>query len=87
MGQHHFYLKPCLVLSNEMGKDILLCQITSQRVLKDSFSISLGKEETENGTLSINSYIRCNMLFTGYKADSKKIICKLKKILIWKYAN
>ena len=72
-------LRPCLVLSNEMGEDILLCQITSQRVLKDIFSISLSKEETENGTLLIDSYIRCNMLFTGDKTDSKKVICKLKK--------
>jgi len=72
-------LRPCLVLSNEMGEDILLCQITSQRILKDIFSINLSKEETENATPLIDSYIRCNMLFTGNKTNLKKVICKLKK--------
>jgi len=27
----------------------------------------------------IDSYIRCNMLFTGNKTNLKKVICKLKK--------
>lgn len=70
-------LRPCLVLSNEMRHDILLCQITSQRVQADEFSIELGKEETELGTLSIDSLVRCNMLFTGDKADVKKVLCRI----------
>jgi mRNA interferase MazF len=70
-------LRPCLVLSNEMRDDILLCQITSQRILADEFSIKLGINETENGTLSIDSLIRCNMLFTADKSYAKSIICNL----------
>jgi len=70
-------LRPCLILSKEMKKDILLCQITSQNVSSDEFSINLNKNETLNGSLMINSLIRCNMLFTGDKTDVKRIICKL----------
>ena len=72
-------LRPCLVLSNEMREDILLCQITSQKVQADEFSIKLGIDETENGTLSIDSLIRCNMLFTGDKTDVKKVLCRVNK--------
>lgn len=70
-------IRPCLVLSDEMRHDVLLCQITSQRVQADEFSIQLRKEETELGTLSIDSLIRCNMLFTGDKSDVKKVICRI----------
>ncbi len=70
-------LRPCLVLSDEMRYDILLCQITSQRIQADEFSVELKKEETEKGTLSIDSFVRCNMLFTGDKSDVKKVICKI----------
>ena len=34
-------LKPCLILSNEMNEDILLCQITSNQIKKDLYSIPL----------------------------------------------
>lgn len=70
-------LRPCLVLSNEMNQDVLLCQITSQKIRSDNYSIPLKKDETLNGTLSIDSFIRCNMLFTGDKNDIQKIICKI----------
>lgn len=70
-------LRPCLVLSNEMNDDILLCQITSQKVKADKFSIELKKDETIDGSLLIDSFIRCNMLFTCDKSDIKKIICRI----------
>lgn len=70
-------LRPCLVLSDEMNDDILLCQITSQKVKADEFSIELKKDETIDGTLIIDSFIRCNMLFTCDKSDIKKVICRV----------
>ena len=70
-------IRPCLVLSNHMNEDILLCQITSQNIPKDLFSISLSKDETKNGTLHIDSLIRTNMLFTAHRNDIIKIICKI----------
>lgn len=72
-------LRPCLILSEPMGEDIILCQITSQQTRKDEYSIPLGKEETMNGTLRIDSYIRCNMLFTANAQQIHKKACTVKK--------
>jgi len=57
-------LRPCLILSNSLGKDILLCQITSTEILPDNFSVSLKRNNLRAGDLFLDSYIRCNMLFT-----------------------
>lgn len=70
-------LRPCLVLSEEMRDDIILCQITSQKIKKDKYSIELRKNETEKGSLMIDSFIRCNMLFTANKSQIVKVLCKL----------
>ena len=73
-------LRPCLVLSNEMGNGILLCQITSQKISRDNFCLELKSNETKNGSLKIDSNIRCNMLFTAEKFDIKEKICTIDKI-------
>ena len=70
-------LRPCLIFSNEMRDDILLCQLTSIGIKKDKFSIELNKDETINGSLERDSYIRCNMLFTGEKNNIEYIVCEL----------
>lgn len=70
-------LRPCLILSNEMREDIILCQITSQRINKDLYAIELKNDETLNGSLKIDSYIRCNMLFTANKNQIVKVLCKI----------
>jgi len=72
-------MRPCLVLSNEMKEDILLCQITSKNSIRDNYVIELKKSETDCGSLMIDSYIRPNMLFTASKHQIVKIVCKLKK--------
>ena len=71
-------LRPCLVLSDEMGEDILLCQITSRRVKKDAYSIEVGRDETIDGSLHIDSYIRSNMIFTASKKQITRKICRLR---------
>jgi len=71
-------LRPCLVLSEEMREDILLCQITSQRIPKDEYCISLLKNETKNGSLKIDSFIRANMLFTASKNMCEDKLCKIE---------
>ncbi len=75
-------LRPCLVLSHEMGEDILLCQITSKQTRKDEYSIELKQDETLNGNLTIDSYIRANMLFT---AATKQVHMKFCRISNEKY--
>ena len=70
-------LRPCLVLSEEMGDDIVLCQITSQRLRKDEYSVELKQADTTDGTLMIDSYIRANMVFTAAKAQIRRKLCKV----------
>ena len=72
-------IRPCLVLSNEMREDILLCQITSQKIPKDEYCVELKQNQTLQGTLMINSYIRANMLFTANKNQIQKRVCKVNK--------
>ena len=71
-------LRPCMVLSEEMGDDIMLCQITSQRLRKDDYSIELKQADTTDGTLMIDSYIRANMVFTAAKAQIRRKLCKVR---------
>ncbi len=70
-------LRPCLVISNEMNEDIILCQITSQKIRADKFSVELKKYETIEGTLFIDSYVRTNMIFTADKSLVVKKICRV----------
>ena len=71
-------LRPCLVLSEEMGDDIMLCQITSQRLRKDEHSVELKQADTTDGTLMIDSYIRANMVFTAAKVQIRRKLCKVR---------
>lgn len=70
-------LRPCLVISEEMGKDIVLCQITSKKVSSDEYSIEIKNSETKEGSLMIDSYVRVNMLFTASKGQIHRKICKI----------
>ncbi len=71
-------LRPCIVLSEEIGEDIVLCQITSQRLLRDDYSIELKHANTIDETLHIDSYIRANMIFTAAKAQIMRKLCRVK---------
>ena len=70
-------LRPCLVISDEMSEDLILCQITSKNIRKDNHTLELKKDETINGTLAIDSYIRCNMIFTASKHQILRKICAI----------
>ena len=72
-------LRPCLVLSDDLADDVLLAQITSQKIRADNYSVELKLQDTINGSLQIDSLVRCNMLFTAHKRLCVKKICKLKK--------
>lgn len=70
-------LRPCLVLSDEMGEDIVLCQITSKKIRKDDYAVEVKQEETLDGSLQTDSYIRTNMIFTASKSQILKKICRI----------
>ncbi len=69
-------LRPCLVLSEEFRDDILLCQITSKKIMADNFTVELKNAETLDGSLQVDSYIRANMLFTAEKRQIIRKVCK-----------
>ncbi len=70
-------LRPCLVISEDMKEDIILCQITSKKISKDIYSVELKKNETINGNLMVDSYIRSNMIFTATKTQITRKLCSI----------
>jgi len=80
-------LRPCLVISDEMGEDILLCQITSKRIRKDKYSVEIKKNETIDGSLQVDSYIRANMIFTANKTQVLKKFCKITDVQYTEVVN
>jgi len=55
--------RPALVVADANGDDVILCQITSQS-RRDPSSIPLLRADFERGSLSVDSFIRSNRLFT-----------------------
>ena len=72
--------RPALVVADLAGDDLLLCQITSQRV-RDRDAISLDDKDFETGGLRQKSNIRPNRLFT---ADQRIILYKAGRLKIEK---
>jgi mRNA interferase MazF len=56
--------RPALVVAELEGDDLLLCQITSQRI-RDNYAILLEDNDFESGGLRQKSNIRPNRLFTA----------------------
>ena len=81
--------RPALVVSELGGDDLILCQITSQRI-RDSYAIPLEDKDFETGGLRQKSNIRPNRLFTAdqhivlYKAGhlrAEKLTEVIRKIV------
>ncbi len=81
--------RPALVLSVLHGNDLILCQITSQKI-RDMYAVTLLNEDFESGTLNRISNIRPSRLFTAdksivlYKAGNLKVnkVGEVLRILI-----
>lgn len=71
-------LRPCLVLSREMNEDVMLCQITSQSLRKDEYTVELKQADMTQGTLMTDSYIMANMVFTASIMQVHRKICRIK---------
>jgi mRNA interferase MazF len=67
--------RPALVLASTNKKDIIICQITSQKF--DNFSIPLFKDDFSEGELNKESYVRPNKLVT---LDKTLVIYKIGKL-------
>lgn len=55
--------RPAKVVADLKGDDLVLCQITS-RARSDGYSIPLAAADFEQGSLSVDSFVRPNRLFT-----------------------
>ena|SRR3989338_7661390 len=65
--------RPAFIVNKLAGDDIILCQITS-KTIKDKYSIAIKNGDFAFGSLSINSNIRPNRIFT---ADKNIILYKV----------
>jgi mRNA interferase MazF len=65
--------RPALVIAELSGDDLILCQITSNKIM-DSYSIELNYNNFESGNLNKTSNIRPNRIFT---ADKKILLYKV----------
>ena len=65
--------RPALVISVLEGDDLILCQITSQKV-KDRYAITITEDDFESGSLRQISNVRPNRLFS---ADQHIILYKI----------
>ncbi|MFH0991869.1 MAG: type II toxin-antitoxin system PemK/MazF family toxin [bacterium] len=73
--------RPALVISDPLGEDVILCQITASR--SDIYSVELKRIDFAIGSLTQDpSYARPNKLFT---AESRIIEKKIGTIIPGKY--
>ena len=68
--------RPAFVVNELKGDDVILCQITSQTI-KDKYSVAIKKTDFVSGSLSVNSNVRPNRIFT---ADKNIIFYKVGSI-------
>ena len=68
--------RPAMVVTELDGDDIILCQITSQQI-SDRYSIQLGDQDFDEGTLKKSSNLRPNRIFT---ADKQIILYKVGRL-------
>lgn len=60
----HAKRRPALVVAELEGDDLILCQITSQRI-KDKYAVPIEDNDFETGTLKQRSNVRPNRIFTA----------------------
>ncbi|MDJ1178112.1 type II toxin-antitoxin system PemK/MazF family toxin [Roseofilum sp. BLCC_M91] len=56
--------RPACVIATLTGDDVILCQVTSQKI-SDRYAITLETDDFSEGGLNQNSNIRPNRLFTA----------------------
>jgi mRNA interferase MazF len=68
--------RPALVIAKLEGDDLILCQITSQRI-GDRYAISIDANDFTSGSLKQRSNVRPNRIFT---ADRRIILYRAGKL-------
>ena len=65
--------RPALIIAELEGDDLILCQITSQRI-KDKYAVEISDKDFETGGLRQPSNVRPNRIFT---ADSHIVLYRI----------
>ena len=65
--------RPALIIAELEGNDLILCQITSQRI-KDKYAVEISDKDFETGGLRQSSNVRPNRIFT---ADSHIVLYRI----------
>lgn len=68
--------RPALVLTVLQGNDLILCQITSKSI-RDNYAIPVDQNDFASGSLSQESNVRPNRLFT---ADNQIVLYRIGNI-------
>ena len=72
--------RPALIIAGLEGDDLILCQITSQRIT-DRYAIEINDNDFETGGLKQTSNVRPNRIFT---ADSHLVLYRVGNLKIEK---
>ncbi len=70
--------RPALVIAELTGKDVILCQITSQWI-NDEYAIMIDDKDFQIGSLKQRSHIRPNRIFTADSGIILYSVGQLKK--------
>jgi mRNA interferase MazF len=70
--------RPAMVLALPPGQDVILVQITSL-FRPDSLSIDISKDDFSEGSLPIDSFVRCGKIFTADRAIVLRKAGRLKQ--------
>ncbi|NJD51269.1 MAG: type II toxin-antitoxin system PemK/MazF family toxin [Candidatus Methanoperedens sp.] len=73
--------RPALVIAELTGKDIILCQITSQWI-NDDYAIQIDDKDFAKGNIKQRSHIRPNRIFTADSGIILYSVGHLKKKII-----
>lgn len=65
--------RPALIIAELEGDDLILCQITSQRI-KDKYAVEISDKDFETGGLRQPCNVRPNRIFT---ADSHIVLYRI----------
>jgi len=72
--------RPALIIAGLEGDDLILCQITSQRIT-DRYAIEINDNDFETGGLKQTSNVRPNRIFT---TDSHLVLYRVGNLKIEK---
>jgi mRNA interferase MazF len=70
-------IRPCYVLSDQIGRNLILCQITSQNKINAQHSVLLEKKDFYSGNLRKESYIKTQIVFSAQLNQIGKKIGKV----------